>query len=61
MSKTGGEQVDVTQILRTLEEDIAAVHVSRHWAGRAIRGMLLTLLIAVLVAAVWVVAVLMEM
>lgn len=61
MSRTGGEMADVTQILRTLEEDIAGVHVSRHLAGRILRGVLLALVIAVLAAAIWVVAVLMEM
>ena len=61
MSKTGSEQADVTRILRMLEEDIASVHTPRNWAGRLIRGTLLTLFIAVLVTTVWVIAVLMEM
>lgn len=60
MSRSGSEKADVSQILRTLEEDLAGVRTSGHWVSRILRGVLLTLLVCLLVAAAWLLAVLIE-
>lgn len=61
MSRTGAQQADVSRILRTFEEDARGRHAAGHWLGKAVRGVLLTALTALLAAAIWLVAVLAEM
>lgn len=60
MSRSGSERADVSQILRTLEEDLASVRTSGHWVSRILRGVFMALLVCLLVAAAWILAVLIE-